>query len=302
MLRFQGAQFQGASYPAGPGEDDLSGGRFVVIDRTLTATSVTEPGATRAAVSAVADHVRADLRTVRHGTLAESWVAPAATGVLLVLAFAWAVFQVAAAGPFVAWDQISREWVYAHRATGFAEALLEFQAFVTGERWVTVPVAMGVAALVAYRQHWLRPLYAVTAGLATIAAIGYPVKFGLGRSSPVTGLDVLHAGGQAFPSGHAANTAFTATVVVFLLYGSAGLRPDREKFRRGVLYVGGLLGVTGVLVLLMGYHWLSDIPGGWLMGFIAVCVSLTVLHWPRRAGDEAREVDREAAASRVSRW
>lgn len=302
MLRFQGAQFQGAqgtSYP-GVGTDVPDTRTFTVID-PARGTATTRPGATRAAVSAVVDHVRTDLGTVRPGTLAAPWIAPAAAGVLLVLAFAWSVFQVVTAGPFVAWDWITREWVYAHRAQGAAELFLEVQAFVTGERWATVPVVMGTAAWVAYRQNWLRPLYAVMAGLATIAAIGYPVKFGLGRSSPVLGIDILHAGGQAFPSGHAANTAFTATMVVFLLYGSAGLRPDRGRFRRGVLCVGGLLTVTGVLVLLMGYHWLSDIPAGWLMGFIAVSVSLTVLHWPRRreATDDDAASPEFAAAGRA---
>ncbi|WP_460706821.1 phosphatase PAP2 family protein [Myceligenerans halotolerans] len=223
----------------------------------------------------------------------QPWVAPATVGVVLVLAFVWMVLQVISAGPFIAWDWVAREWVYARRAQGGAATFLEVQAFVTGERWATVPVVMGASALVAYRRGGLRPLYAVIAGLATIAAIGYPVKFGLGRSSPVTGVDLLHAGGQAFPSGHAANTAFTATMVVFLLYGSAGLRPDPRRFRRGVVVVVALLAVNGPLVAWMGYHWLSDIPAGWLMGFIAVCVSLTVLHWPDRIPAVPEEDDDE---------
>ncbi|MBE1877681.1 phosphatase PAP2 family protein [Myceligenerans pegani] len=234
--------------------------------------------------------VRADLGSARSGAVTQPWIAPATVGVVLVLAFVWMVVQVISAGPFIAWDWVAREWVYARRAQGGMATFLEVQAFVTGERWATVPVVMGAGALVAYRRGGLRPLYAVMAGLATIAAIGYPVKFGLGRSSPVTGVDLLQAGGQAFPSGHAANTAFTATMVVFLLYGSAGLRQDKRRFRRGVVVVVALLAVSGTLVAWMGYHWLSDIPAGWLMGFIAVCVSLTVLHWPERAaagpGDE----------------
>lgn len=220
---------------------------------------------------------------------ARAWGTPAAVGVLLALVFAGMVLQVIAAGPFVAWDAAGRDWVYAHRAQGAMVTFLDVQAFVTGERWATVPVVMGVGAVLAHRRGTLRPLYAVMAGLATIAAIGYPVKFGLGRSSPVTGVDLLHAGGQAFPSGHAANTAFTATMVVFLLYGSAGLRPDRRRFRRGIGFVVALLAVSGTFVAWMGYHWLSDIPGGWLMGFIAVCVSLTVLHRPERAAGRDAE-------------
>lgn len=245
--------------------------------------------------TAIAHRTGTDVVSVRAGALAQAWVTPAAIGVVLALTFVWMVLQVISAGPFIAWDWAAREWVYARRAQGGWVTFLEVQAFITGERWATVPVVMGTAALLAYQRGRLRPLYAVMAGLATIAAIGYPVKFGLGRSSPETGVDLLHAGGQAFPSGHAANTAFTATMVVFLLFGSAGFRPDQRRFRRGVAFVVALLAVSGPLVAWMGYHWLSDIPGGWLMGFIAVCVSLTVLHWPDRGTSAA-----SAAVDRTS--
>jgi membrane-associated phospholipid phosphatase len=239
--------------------------------------------ATYRAVITIAGMFVVSAALARTGVAAQPWITPAAVGVVLALMFAWMVLQVISAGPLVAWDWAAREWVYARRAQGGWATVLEVQAFVTGERWATVPVVMGAGALVAYRRGRMRPLYAVLCGLVTIAAIGYPVKFGLGRSSPVTGVDLLNAGGQAFPSGHAANTAFTATMVVFLLYGSAGFRPDPLRFRRGIAWVCGILGVSGVLVAWMGYHWISDIPAGWLMGFIAVCVSLTVLHRPDRA-------------------
>lgn len=304
MLRFQGAQ--GAPYPSAPGRDVPDTAAFLAAPPAAFVRPgprvrhgvLREPGQARTALdsarSATADAVgraRTDLRSARSGAAAAPWIAPATVGIVLVLVFACSVLQVITGGPFVALDWPLREWVYEHRAQGWGEMLLEVQAFLTGERWATVPIVMGTAAVAAYRQGRMRPLYAVMAGLATIAAIGYPVKFGLGRSSPVYGVDVLNfAGGQAFPSGHAANTAFTFTMVVFLLYGTAGLRPDPYRFRRGLRYVAALLAVSGPLVLLMGYHWFSDIPAGWLMGFIALCVSLTVLHWPRAAkGEEARE-------------
>lgn len=238
-------------------------------------------------VTAVSRRTGTDDASARAGVVAQAWVRPATIGVVLALTFVWMVLQVISAGPFIAWDWAAREWVYARRAQGGMVTFLEVQAFITGERWATVPVVMSTAALVAHQQGRLRPLYAVMAGLATIAAIGYPVKFGLGRSSPVTGVDLLHAGGQAFPSGHAANTAFTATIVVFLLFGSAGFRPNQRRFRQGIGFVVALLAVSGALVAWMGYHWLSDIPAGWLMGFIAVCVSLTVLRWQGRGTSAA---------------
>ncbi|MBL0886969.1 phosphatase PAP2 family protein [Myceligenerans indicum] len=276
MLRFQGAQ--GAPYGAVAGRGLPDAGALPATDPAQRAAAAEPAGARR--VADVVGRVRTDLRSARSGAVAQPWIAPATIGVVLALTFVWMVLQVVSAGPLVAADAAAREWVYAHQARGGMATFLEVQAFVTGERWATVPVVMGVAALVAHRRGRMRPLYAVMAGLVTIGAIGYPVKFGLGRSSPVTGIDMLHAGGQAFPSGHAANTAFTATMVVFLLYGSAGLRPDPHRLRRGMAAVAALLAVSGPLVAWMGYHWLSDIPAGWLMGFLAVCVSLTALHWP----------------------
>ena len=249
------------------------------VNMTIRSATMTE---IQGANSHLTGNVRARIRAAVLAVDSQRWMTPAAIGVLLSVGFAWTTVQVVVGGPLVAWDWEIREWVYDRRAQGAYAQFLAVHAFITGERWVTVPIVMGTAAYVAYRQGRLRPLYAVISGLAVIAAIGYPVKFGLGRSGPQAGFDLLHAGGQAFPSGHAANTAFTVTMVVFLLYGSAGARPDRRLFRRGVVVIALLLAESGTFVLLMGFHWLSDIPCGWLMGFIAVCVSLTVLHWPRR--------------------
>jgi membrane-associated phospholipid phosphatase len=95
-------------------------------------------------------------------------------------------------------------------------------------------------------------------------------------------MDVLHAGGQAFPSGHAANTFFTGFFILCLLFAHGGLRPNVVTLRKLIPVVGVVVAVAGALMSWLDYHWLSDIPGGWLLGFIACMVALSVLRAPRR--------------------
>ncbi|GGM16388.1 phosphatase PAP2 family protein [Promicromonospora citrea] len=220
-----------------------------------------------------------------------TWRSSVVAAILGVLVFAVCIWQVVVRGPFVAWDWQFHFYVDAHHPVGWSKTFLDIVATVTGERLFTIPMVGGTALYVALKQGgrgtlWQvgtrRPVLAVLAGLVTIASIGYGTKFGLGRTGPHHNMDVLHAGGQAFPSGHAANTFFTGFFILCLLYSASGLRPDLHRLRLLVPVVGGVVVIAGALMSWLDYHWLSDIPGGWLLGFIACMVSLSVLRGGQR--------------------
>jgi membrane-associated phospholipid phosphatase len=200
------------------------------------------------------------------------WTAAAAAGCLAVM-----VWQVLVAGPFVAWDWPFHQYVDARQPDGLLRGVLDSLANVGGQRLYTVPILLGVGVWVARAQRSWRPLVAIVAGLATVFFVGYAVKLGLGRTSPADGVDVLHGAGQAFPSGHTANATLTWILIVVLIFGAAGARPSPARFRRWLAAAIGVVIVAGMLMAVLDYHWLSDIPGGWLLGLLALMVSLLVL-------------------------
>ncbi|MFI8526536.1 phosphatase PAP2 family protein [Promicromonospora sukumoe] len=225
-----------------------------------------------------------------------TWRSSAVAAVIGVLVFAFLIWQVIVRGPFIAWDWQFHYYVDSHHPVGWEKAFLDIVASVTGERMFTIPMVGGTALYVARKQGgpgslWdictRRPVLAVLAGLATIALIGYGTKFGLGRTGPHHNMDVLHAGGQAFPSGHAANTFFTGFFILCLLFTQHGLYPSVARLRTMIPVVAVIVMIAGALMSWLDYHWLSDIPGGWLLGFIACMVALSVLRAPGREREPA---------------
>ena len=220
-----------------------------------------------------------------------TWRSSVLAALLGALVFAFLIWQVVVRGPFIAWDWQFHYYVDAHHPVGWEKSFLDIVASVTGERLFTIPMVGGTALYVAWKQGgpgslWKigtrRPVLAVLAGLATIAVIGYGTKFGLGRTGPHHNMDVLHAGGQAFPSGHASNTFFTGFFILCLLFAQSGLSPNLGRLRKLIPVVAVIVMIAGALMSWLDYHWLSDIPGGWLLGFIACMVALSVLRAPRR--------------------
>lgn len=214
-------------------------------------------------------------------------IVAAATAVALLLM----VWQVVARGPFIAWDWPFHAWVDARQPSGALRTALDVVASIGGQRLFTAPIVIGVAVWAAYRRRSLRPLMAIAAGLATVFFVGYAIKFGLSRTPPADGVDMLHGDGQAFPSGHTANATLTWTMVVILIFGVAGFRPDARLFRRWLGVALGMIFVAGVLMTALDYHWVSDIPGGWALGILAIMVSVIALGPPPtpRQPDDARE-------------
>ncbi len=216
-----------------------------------------------------------------------TWVVSVAVGLFSAGLLGLMVWQVLTNGVFIAWDWSLHVYLDARQPTGWPRSILNALASLGGQRLYTLPIIVGVGLWVCYQQRRLRPLFAIGAGLATVFLIGYWIKFGLGRTPPAADKDVLHGVGQAFPSGHTANATLTWFLIVVVLFGARGLKPDATRFRRwtAVAFVGVL--IAGGLMTALDYHWLSDIPGGWTLGLLALMVAVTVLHapplrWPPR--------------------
>lgn len=184
------------------------------------------------------------------------------------------VWQVVARGPFIAWDWPFHEAVDPRVPTGGLKTAADVLASALGQRKYTLPFIALAAAFTAWRLRSLRPVIATGAGLAAVAFVGYAIKGALQRTPPALEVDMLHGEGEAFPSGHTANATLTWVMFVVLMFSAHGAFPNRRRFRIGlaVALFGAFVG--GVLMAVLDYHWLSDIPGGWALGGLAICAAM----------------------------
>jgi membrane-associated phospholipid phosphatase len=231
----------------------------------------------------------------RFATTRVAWWVPYALGAVAAAGvLALMVWQVVSRGPLVAADWPVHE-VFAERVPDGAGKIALDTIAKPGQRWLTLPLLLGLGALVGWRHRRVRPLLAVLAGLGTAYVVGKTVKDALGRTPPYKDVDILHGVGEAFPSGHAANAAMTWALASILLFGAGGLAPNRRRLRIGLAAGAGLAVLVGVVMVVMDYHWLTDVPGGWLVGLLALMVALLVLGPPPTSGEDERNRDRSEA-------
>ena len=121
-----------------------------------------------------------------------------------------------------------------------------------------------VASYISWRFKTLRP---INLGLLSFVALNVIVgafKYGLGRTKPRLGFDILHAGGMSYPSGHASNAIFIWGLIAYLIYRYAHV--DRYRGRLASAAVGLLATTVCVVSMIRNTHWFSDLLGGLLLG------------------------------------
>jgi membrane-associated phospholipid phosphatase len=226
--------------------------------------------------------------------LRATWWLPYAVGAALAAgAMAVMVWQVVARGPFIAADWPVHEFFQPRVPDGAAQVLLDTISR-PGQRWLTLPIMLVAGGFVSWRfrqaerGQWWRPTLAVLVGLGSAYVVGKAIKDGLGRTPPYRNVDELHGIGEAFPSGHVANASLTWALITVLVFGVRGVWPNRRRAQIGLAVSAGLVLVVGTIMVVMDYHWLTDIPGGIAVGVFALMLALIALGppGPRSAEDQ----------------
>jgi undecaprenyl-diphosphatase len=174
-------------------------------------------------------------------------------------------------------DQNVLGWFQAH-PTPALDGVMTLVTFL-GERLVLLVVLILAATGLVVRGRRRAALLLALTGLLCWA-LSEVVKEGVQRprpdfpGHPVAPVRFFHPGqpSYSFPSVHASGSA-SVYVTLALLLGRSWPR------RRRVLLVGGslvLAGVIGVSRLYLGYHYLTDVLGGWALGlgFACSCAAL----------------------------
>ncbi len=133
-----------------------------------------------------------------------------------------------------------------------------------GLRSFTAAILLITAAFIGWRFKSWRPIYLSVSSLLLLNGVVGLSKLIFGRTKPRLALDLLHAGGLSYPSGHSANALLTWGMCAYLIYRYT----HREPFEGIKLnWLVGLITITVCLVsLIRDTHWLSDLLGGVLIG------------------------------------
>jgi membrane-associated phospholipid phosphatase len=174
-----------------------------------------------------------------------------------------------------AFDSSITSWVVAHR-TDALTTLAKVLSTIGSQKLLT-PVVLVIAALLLWRRRIeLASLLVIVWGGA-ILLYSLAKQF-VSRPRPPQDIWLAHAGGKAFPSGHAVQSL--ATFVVLALVGSTMMR--RPPWAPMLIAVVLALGVGWSRVYL-GVHWTTDVLAGWLAAaaWTVVVVGLFARSTPR---------------------
>jgi membrane-associated phospholipid phosphatase len=170
--------------------------------------------------------------------------------------------QVVTYGPIV---QIDRHFSKAtHPHFKGVSAFLIRRLDDLGLRSVSGIALLIVAIYISRRFKTWRPFNLGLLSFISLNVVVGAFKYALGRTKPRVGLDVLHAGGMSYPSGHASNAIFIWGVIAYLIYRYAHV--NRYRGRLASAAVASLALTVCVVSLLRNTHWFSDLFGGLLLG------------------------------------
>ncbi len=133
-----------------------------------------------------------------------------------------------------------------------------------GLRSVTATALLIAAFYIARRFKTWRPLNLAILSLISLNVVVGLFKFGLGRTKPKVGIDLLHFGGMSYPSGHASNAILTWGVLAYLIYRYAHV--DRYRGRLASAGVATISMTVCIVSLIRDTHWFSDLLGGLFIG------------------------------------
>ena len=182
--------------------------------------------------------------------------------VLLFIGFLFITAQVLRSGPLIAWDEKINK-TPRPRFDGFSGFVLR-RIDDLGLRSLTATVLLIAAAYIAYKFKTWRPLNLAFLSLLALNLIVGSFKLLIGRTKPRLGIDLIHAGGMSYPSGHASNAVLSWGILAYILYRYA--KVDRYQGRLASAAVA-LLSLTICIVSLIRHtHWFTDLLAGLFIG------------------------------------
>jgi membrane-associated phospholipid phosphatase len=181
---------------------------------------------------------------------------------LLFIGFLIVTQQVMTNGPLINVDSSISQAKRPHLAHWFDFGLRKIDNL--GLRGLTATILLIAAVLISYQFRSWRPLNLALLSLLALNGVVGIAKLAIGRTKPRLKIDLIHAGGLSYPSGHASNALLTWGILAYLIYRYT----HRQVFHGRMLatIVGAITLAICVVSLFRQTHWFSDLLGGLFIG------------------------------------
>jgi membrane-associated phospholipid phosphatase len=184
----------------------------------------------------------------------------------------WLTLDLILAGPMSYFDEFVADRVGAWRVGddnpivyGICWAITQ----IGGQRVLILLVMAALVGYLCWTRRTLQPLVRTLLALVLLTVTVYAFKYGLGRTAPAYPGSYLHRGGQSYPSGHTANAVLMWGLATWLAvyYGL----PVRVQRVFAILFVVSPV-ASAVTMLLLNFHWVTDLITGAAVGVILLWV------------------------------
>lgn len=151
-------------------------------------------------------------------------------------------------------------WVGGRRS----DALTTFFSKYTGlGQWLVLAAAAGVAIVALAASARRREAAFLLIAMVAELLLNLALKSAFARARPPAAEALVHAGGYAFPSGHAMASATFALALAVIAW------PTRWRVPAALLAAAFAL-LMGASRIYLGVHWLTDVLAGWAMAVAVV--------------------------------
>ena len=133
-----------------------------------------------------------------------------------------------------------------------------------GLRGLTATILLLLSIYLGWKFKTWRPLNLAFLSLILLNLVVGSAKLLLGRTKPRLGIDLLHAGGMSYPSGHASNAVLSWGILAYLIYRYAHV--DRYQGRLASAGVVAISLTVCTVSLIRHTHWFTDLLGGLFVG------------------------------------
>lgn len=170
--------------------------------------------------------------------------------------------QVMTNGPLISLDTKIAE-AKRHDFGSFVDFLLR-KVDNLGLRGLTATILILAALYISRQFRSWRPLNLAVLSLLSLNLVVGVAKLAIGRTKPKLNVDLIHAGGLSYPSGHASNALLSWGMLAYLIYRYTHHQSYHGRLLSGVVAVITLSVCT--VSLFRSTHWLSDLLGGLFIG------------------------------------
>lgn len=145
-----------------------------------------------------------------------------------------------------------------------------------GQFWLTGSIAGLVGLIVSWVQRRWTPVLVTGVLVVGLDVALFVIKRWSGRPAPRSGVNEVFAGGISYPSGHAACAIVACLWIVHLL---AILWPKASWLKAAYIAAWVLAMAVGIATITLGYHWVFDSIGAWLLGLACLVFARHALTW-----------------------